>query len=361
MSDLASFVRDVERRTVVPAFDEVRRRRRRDRVRRAAIVAAVAVVAVLAIALTIVAIGEEHNSRLLSASQVPGLTSVAVPGWTAEQVIGHPDAFVIAQVESRTDRRTVITSWKRCIVPSPDHDCRGREAMAVVDGAGHRLAVLGAITGSSMQPTTTNQGLLREVDDGVWYWAHQDPGPYLLSPSMRRPVQLTVMDHPVRPRYGIPVIECADREGLCTLDIHRKTLERLAVPDLPGMRWTIPTVTGCGLWGIVGAGSDLRLVLQQLDSSFATADIPADSVPLSLAEGGTNCEVAYYQVMSASEAQLVVSLDEGRSWQVHRARAPQLDGAIDHEPHLRVLLPPRWAAMAPMSSIFGLPGHLLPL
>jgi hypothetical protein len=360
MADLTSFARDTERFVVVPAFDRVLRRRRRGRVRRAAIAAAAAMVALLGIALSVAGLGQ-RTAGSGPPSPAPRLTSVAVPDWSAEQVVGHPDAFVIAQVESRTDRRTVLTSWKRCTVASPDHDCLGREAMAVVDGAGHRLLVLGAVSGPSTQPKTRNPGLLREVDDAVWYWAHQDPGPYLLSASMRHPVQLTVMDHPVRPRYGVPAIECADREGLCTLDVDANTLERLAVPDLPGMRWAIPNATGCGLWGTAGAGSDLRLVIQQRDGSFAMADIPDDSVPMSPAEGGNNCEVAYYQTVSASVAQMVVSLDEGTTWQVRRARSPQLDGAIENEPRLRVLLPPRWAAMPTTKSVYGLPGELEPL
>lgn len=360
MSDLTSFARETESRVSTPAFETLVARHHRDRRRRAVVASAAAVVAVLAVALAVSALGHGSRSRLPSAP-APVLTSVSVPGWSADQIVGHPDAFVVGQLESRIDRSTVLTRWKRCVAPAADHDCLGREALAVVDGTDHRLLVLGAVTGSSNQPSLGGPGLLREVGDGVWYWAHRDPGPYLLSPIMRQPVQLIVMDHAVPPRFGTPAIECADGVGLCTLDVNARTLERLALPNLDGIRWAVPTTRGCGLWGLAGAGGDLRLVLQQRDGSFATADLRDDAPMTSLAEGGPGCEVAVYQGTSDTQTQLVVSLDEGATWQVRRSPLPQVSGLIEQEPRLRVLLPPRWAALPETTSGFGLPGPLTPL
>ncbi len=178
---------------------------------------------------------------------------------------------------------------------------------------------------------------------------------------MRQPIALTVMNHPTPPRYGTPAIECADRVGLCTLDVNARTLERLALPDLRGIRWAVPTSRGCGVWGLAGGGRDLRLVIQQRDGSFATAGLSQHANMTSLAEGGTGCEVAIYQGMSNEQAQVVVTLDNGAKWQVHRAPLPQVAGLVETVPRMRVLLPPRWAALPTITSSLGLPGPLTPL
>lgn len=360
MSDLTSFARETESRVRMPAFETLLARHHRERRRHALLASAAAVAAVLAVALAVAALGHGPASRVPSAP-APVLTSVAVPGWSAEQIVGHPDAFVLLQLESRSDPSIVLTKWKRCVVPVADHDCLGREAMAVVDGTGHQLLVLGAVTGSGNQPSQGDSGLLREVGDGVWFWAHRQPGPYLLSPVMRQPVQLIITGDPVPPRYGTPAIECADGVGLCTLDVNARTLERLALPDLGGIRWAVPTARGCGLWGLAGAGNDLRLVIQQRDGSFATASLSQHASMTSLAEGGTSCEVAVYQGMPNEQTQVVVTLDNGATWQVHRAPLPQVAGLVETVPHLRVLLPPRWAALPAITSSLGLPGPLTPL
>jgi hypothetical protein len=360
MSELTTFARDTERRVEQPSFETLVWRQRRARRRRAAWVSAAAVAAVLALALAVSGLGRLGAQRLPSAP-TPQLTSVAVPDWSADEVVGHPDAFVAAQLESRVDRRTVLTVWKRCVAPRADHDCLGREAIAVVDGTDHRLLVLGAVTGSSNQPSLGAPGLYREVGDGIWYWAHTGPGPYLLSATMHQQVPLTVMDRPATKPYGTPAVECADGVGLCSLDVNARTLERLAVPTLDGVRWATPTTKGCGIWGVAGAGGDVRLVIQQRDGSYASADLPDDSTPMSLAEGGPECEVAYYQGSSASETQLAVSLDQGRTWQARRAALPQLSGLIEEKPRLRVLIPPRWAALPEVARPAGLPGPLKPL
>jgi hypothetical protein len=142
--------------------------------------------------------------------------------------------------------------WKRCTQPRADHDCFGREAIAVVDGADNRFVTLGAVTGSRQQPSLGDDGLLREVGDGLWYWAHLNPGPYLVSATMSQPVQVSVMDGPVAHSFGVPSIECPDQVGLCTLEENARTLGRLAVPDVPDTRWATPTAEGCGLWGLAG-------------------------------------------------------------------------------------------------------------
>ncbi len=152
MSDLRSFARDTERQVRMPAFDTLVARHRRKRRRRALAGSAAAAAAVLAVALAFVALGHGPASRVPS-RPAPVLTSVAVPAWGADQIVGHPDAFVVEQLKSRSDRSIVLSRWKRRIQPTADHDCLGREAFAVVDGAGHRLIVLGAVTGSSDQPS----------------------------------------------------------------------------------------------------------------------------------------------------------------------------------------------------------------
>ncbi len=367
MSDLTSFARDTERRLSPPDFASLTARHRRAH-RRRALVASTAVMAAV-IAVTVVAgLGRDAASRTPSAP-VPAVSSATVPDWGAAEVVGHPDAFVTAQFESRADRRIVLTVWKRCVVARSDHDCLGREAIAVVDGLDHRFLVLGGVTRSSAQPSVGTPGLFREVADGVWYWAHQDPGPYLVSTTMHQPVRLTVMDRPVAPRFGASAVECADGVGLCSLDVNARTLERLALPEAAPTRWATPVERGCGIWGLAGAGSDLRLVIQQRDGSFASADLPDDSLATSLAEGGGACEVAYYQSTHAAgvaaRTRLVVSLDQGATWQERRAPHPADVGLVEARPRLRVLIPPGWASLpqsrAASATSSALPARLVPL
>lgn len=362
MSDLTSFARDTEQRVEQPGYEQIVARYRRQRRRHVVLVSAAAVIAVLAVALAAGGIGR-HTAQRLPSAPTPQLTSVAVPEWTADQIVGHPDAFVASQLESRADRRTVLTVWKRCEVPTADHDCLGREAIAVVDGTDHRFLVLGAVTGSSSQPGLRDPGVFREVGDGVWYWAHRDPGPYLLSSTMHQPVQLTVMDGPVPPRFGTPTVECADGVGLCTLDVNARTLQRLALPEVDGVRWAVPTSKGCGIWGLAAAGEDRRLVIQQPDGSFATSQLPQTSRGISMAEGGASCEVAVYQDASDMVTEIVVSLDDGATWQVRGPVLPpsHQDGLIEERPRLRVLLMPRWAALPTIRGTYPLPGPLTPL
>lgn len=359
MSDLTSFARETERRVLAPTFESIVARHERERRRRALITYAAGLATVVALALGALALGRSANRVPATPEPVP--TSVTVPAWSAEQVIGHPDAFVVTQLESKADRRIVLTVWKRCVVPRPDHDCLGPEAIAVVDGTDDRFLTLGPVTGSSAQPSLGSDGLFREVADGTWYWAHVDPGPYLLSPLMHGPLQLTVRDRPVAPDFGTSAVECADGAGLCALDVNARTLQRLALPGGDGVRWATPVAKGCGSWGLVGAGGDLRLVVQQPDGSFATADLPDDSAPTSIAEGGPACEVAYYEDVTSSLTELVVSLDQGASWQVRRATPPGPAGLIEQRPRLRVLIPPRWAALPEVPHPSGLPGRLRPL
>lgn len=228
-------------------------------------------------------------------------------------------------------------------------------------GAGHRLTTLGAVTGSTEQPSLGDGGLLREIGAGQWYWAHRSPGPYLLAATTAGPVRLTVVDRPGRRGFGLPGIECADRVGLCTLDVHPRTLERVALPDVPDTRWATPTTAGCGLWGLAGAGGDLRLIIQQRDGSFASADIPEDRAATGMAEGGPHCEIAYYQGIADNRDQLVVSLDQGRTWQIRQTPLPQEAGYLEQQPRLRELLPPRWRHLPAMAHPLGPPGSLHPL
>ena len=362
MSELTSFARDTERRVEQPSFETLMWRQRRARRRRAAWVSAAAVAAVLALALAVSGLGRLGAQRLPSAP-TPQLTSVAVPDWSADEVVGHPDAFVAAQLASRVDRRTVLTVWKRCVAPRADHDCLGREAFAVVDGTDHRLLALGAVTGSSNQPSLGAPGMYREVGDGLWYWAHTGPGPYLLSATMHQPVALTVMDRPVAVPYGTPTVECAEGEGLCALDANARTLQRVSLPAVDAVRWATPNARGCGIWGLAGAGDDLRLVVQQRNGSFSTARLPGTGHGTTMAEGGAGCETAVFQSRSDMVVELLVSLDEGATWQVRGPIAPpqHLEGLIEEQPRLRVLLPPRWSALPSTRSIFPMPDPLTPL
>jgi hypothetical protein len=360
MSDLRNFARDTERSLDQPPFEVMIAGRRRAHRRRAAVTAAAAVAAVLALALAVTGLTQLHQKQIPARPAPPQLL---VPDWTAHQIVGHPDAFVVKQLQSRTDPRTVLTVWKRCPTrPQPNHDdCLGREAIAVADGAGHRLVTLAAVTDTSQLPTPGGDGLLREVGDGLWYWAHQDPGPYLVSATMRTPVHLTVLDSPTPHAYGVPGVECANQEGLCTLDLNARTLERLTIPDLPDTRWAIPTAQGCGLWGLVGVGVQTRLVIQQRDGTFATADLPHAPHGVAMAEGGPNCEVAYYQTLVPDQNQLVVSLDQGRTWQVRQSPLPQVAGYYEHQPRDRFLIPPHWADLPPTPRPLEPPGALHPL
>lgn len=360
MSDLSDFVRETERSIDPPPFEVMITTQRRARRRRVAIAltAAVAAVAaaVLAVALALTGL-DDLGRKEIPARPAP---KPLVPAWTADQIVGNAKGFVVKQLDSHNQQGTTLTVWKRCADPGPHNDCLGREAIVVADRSGHRLVTLGAVTGSSQQPTPGGGGLLREVSAGLWYWAQQDPGPYLLSAAMSRPVHLRVLDRAVTQGFGVPSIECADQVGLCTLDPSAQTLTRLAIPDLPDTRWATPTRQGCGLWGLVGVGGNPRLVIQQRDGSFATADVPAEPNSTTMAEGGPNCEVAYYQSIGADSDQLVVSLDQGRTWQIRQTPPPQAGGYYEHQPRDRFLIPPHWAALPPMAHPLKAPGPLAP-
>jgi hypothetical protein len=361
VSDLSNFVRETERSVDPPPFEKMIASRRQGRRHRTtvAITAAVAVAAaaVLAAVLAIAGLGRLQQQEVPARPAPP----LPVPAWTADQIVGNANGFIVKQLDSRTRPGTTLTVWKRCTNPGPHHDCLGREAIAVADGAGHRLLTLAAVTGPSQQPTPEGSGLLREVGAGLWYWAHQDPGPDLLSATMSRPVRLAVLDHPTAPRFGTPGIECADQEGVCTLDMTRQTLQRLAVPAVPDTRWALPTAPGCGLWGLAGVGGDLRLVIQQRDGSFAAADIPAPPNGTSMAEGGSSCEVAFYQSVTPDTNQLLVSLDEGKTWQIRQSPLPQVAGYYEHQPRDRFLLPPHWTDLRPPAHPVQPPAPLHPL
>ena len=272
MSDLRSFARDTERSVDQLPFDVMIAGQRRARRRRALVAVAAAVAAVLALTLALAGLSQLRRPQIPS-ERAPKPAPSLDTGWSADDIIGHPSAAIVKQLGSRTDPRTLLTVWKRCLKPTHDNDCLGQEAIAVVDGSGHRLVTLGAVTDSLSQPSRTGDGLLREVGDGLWYWAHEQPGPYLLSATMTTPVPLTVMNTPVTHNYGVSSIECADQVGLCSLNVGAHTLERLAVPDLPDTRWATPTAQGCGLWGLSGVGTRTRLVIQQRDGSFASTSL----------------------------------------------------------------------------------------
>ncbi|GAA2503778.1 hypothetical protein [Terrabacter carboxydivorans] len=360
MSDLRSFARETERSLTQPPFELMIAIRRRVHRRRAAVTVAAAVAAVLALVLAVAGLSQLGH-KPIPARPAPHLTTPDLPSWTADEIVGNADAFILAQSQSRTQPGTVLTVWKRCTRAVPDHDCLGREAIAVVDRAGHRFVTLTAVTDSSQHPSPGGDGLFREVGDGRWYWAHQNPGPYLVSATMGVPVQLTVLDRPFTRSFGVPTVECADQVGVCTLNEGARTLERLLVPDVPDTRWAIPTAKGCGLWGLAGVGAHLRLIIQQRDGTFAGADLPDTPMSVSLAEGGSNCEVAYYHGVVLGRNQLVVSLDQGRTWQIREARLPQEAGYVEQQPRLRVLIPPHWQALPPMSHALPPPGALHPL
>jgi hypothetical protein len=356
VSDLRSFARDTERSIHQPPFEAMIAARRRAQRRRAAVTIGAAVAAVLALALALAGLTQLHHEQI-PARPAPQLL---VPEWKADQIVGHPSAFVVTRLQSLSHAGTVLTVWKRCTHPRPDHDCLGREAITVEDRAGHRFATVAAVTGPSQQLAATGDGLLREVDHGLWYWAHTNPGPYLLSATMSQPVQLTV-GGPATRRFGAPSIECPDQVGVCTLDVSGRTVQRLAVPDVPDTHWAIPTPIGCGLWGLAGVGSKLSLVIQQRDGTFATTDLPDNPIGASMAEGGTNCEVAYYQGIALGQPQVVVSLDRGKTWQTREARVPQEAGLVEQQPRVRVLIPPQWQSLPRVLHPVPLPGPLHPL
>jgi hypothetical protein len=353
--DLAALARDTERFLDQPPFDDMIAARRRGRRRGRLRASGAAVAALLAVALLVAGPGG------LGGAPGPAASVSELPEWTADEIAGHPDAFVVRQLSSHTYPPRVLRVWKRCASPDADHDCFGREAISVTDDDGHRLAALGAVTGSSEQPDLGDDGLFRQVEDGVWYWAHRNPGPYLLSATMDRPVELTFRDRAVRHAFGVPGIECPDRVGACTLDTAARTIERLARPAVPDSRWSTPTPAGCGLWALAGAGGNLRLVIQQRDGSFATADIPDDDVAAWMAVGGSDCEVGYYQAVTEDRYQLVVSLDQGRTWAIRQAPAPEVAGLVEEQPRPRTLVPPRWQTLPGVRHLLAPPGPLQPL
>ncbi|MGO4600023.1 hypothetical protein [Terrabacter sp. 2RAF25] len=361
MSDLRSFARETERSIDQPPFEVMIATQRRARRRRAAVAVAAAVAAVLALTLAVAGLNQLRRPQIPSVPAPRPTLDLRVPNWTADQIVGFPAASIVKQFQARTDSRTMLTVWKRCPTPTHDNDCLGREAIAVMDGSGHRLVTLGAVTDAPAQPSGAGDGLLREVGNGLWYWAHENPGPYLLSATMSRPVLLTVVNGPATPNYGVSSIECADQVSLCSLNVAAGTLQRLAVPNVPDTRWATPTAQGCGLWGLAGVGTRPRLVIQQRDASFAVTDLPGDPNSTTMAEGGPNCEVAFYQSVTEHSDQLVVTLDQGRTWQIRQSPLPQVAGYYEHQPRDRFLIPPDWSKLPPMTHPLTPPGPLKPL
>jgi hypothetical protein len=80
-----------------------------------------------------------------------------------------------------------------------------------------------------------------------------------------------------------------------------------------------------------------------------------------MAEGGRNCEIAYYQSVAENKEQLVVSLDQGHTWKIRQTPAPQVAGYYEHQPRDRFLIPPQWADLPPMAGPLNPPGALRPL
>ena len=80
-----------------------------------------------------------------------------------------------------------------------------------------------------------------------------------------------------------------------------------------------------------------------------------------MAEGGPNCEVAYYQSLVSDKSQLVVSIDQGKTWQIRQSPLPQVAGYYEHQPRDRFLIPPHWADLPPTAHPLELPDALRPL
>ena len=357
MSDLHNFVRDTEFSVEQPRFELMIATRRGARRRRAAVTVAAAVAAVLSLALAVAGLGQLGHRQVPSGSAA----QLLVPDWTADQMSGTPTRS--SSTRSRRAPTRAPSSQCGSAAPNP---ARTMTASAARPSPSWTVpttvsVTLGAVTGSRQQPSLGDGGLLREVGDGLWYWAHLNPGPYLVSATMSQPAHVTVMGGPVAHSFGVPSIECPDQVGLCTLDENARTLGRLAIPDVPDTRWATPTAQGCGLWGLAGVSGNLRLIIQQRDGSFASADIADDSAAAAMAEGGPNCEIAYYQAIVGDRYQLVVSLDQGKTWQLRQTSMPQVAGHAERQPRLRSLIPPRWTLLPPMPHPLPPPRGLRPL
>ena len=104
MADLHSFVRDTEFSVEQPRFEVMIPTRRGARRRRAAVTVAAAVAAVLSLALAVAGLGQLGHRQVPSGSA----PQLLVPDWTAEEIVGHADAFVLDQVASRSDSQALI-------------------------------------------------------------------------------------------------------------------------------------------------------------------------------------------------------------------------------------------------------------
>jgi hypothetical protein len=86
-----------------------------------------------------------------------------------------------------------------------------------------------------------------------------------------------------------------------------------------------------------------------------------DRAATEMAEGGPDCEVAYYQSIAENKVQLVISRDQGRTWQIRQTPMPQVAGYLEQRPRLRELIPPRWRQLPAMPHPLAAPGPLHPL
>ena len=321
-----------ERPSLAGSLSRARRAHRAALVRRTGVYAAGAVVAVAAVfAATAISPWAPPSAQPAASSTpsptrsspplIPTTDPASTPTPTAEPwpptspagVIGHPygrKAYVVESPQAANHRAVV---WERChgATDALTRTCDTGEfarAAEVVDGTGHRQTLM-LEEGALVRPAFDgNFAITTSGSDAV----------QLVSPTMKAPRKLAVRTGG-RPTPGQRFMECAS--GPCLVDLHGT----VTLLDLPGgAQWDTNTTSGwVGFQGVDAAAGSARVFIQQRDQTFATVDVtmnvPTQEGEMPFASAWPDGSVALVASTASGFAQVAVSTDRGRTWQVRWA------------------------------------------
>ena len=330
-----------ERPTLSASLDRARAARRREQARVIGWgTAAVAVGVALAVSVpqlvpwastTSAPVAPSSSASKSSPPLIPSTTSStpATEAWppTVAAIIGHPSSAVAYTVVSSDTPGTKATVWQRCRYRTAGDSelCEMGEnsalAVEVVDSAGHRMARL-----------LEAEHLVRPAPKGAFAIVPMWGGDHfeLISATSAKPFTLAA---PVKPRPGQLFRECD--AGPCILDL-RGTVTPIDLPSSgPGsVYWQSDTSSGWLGW-TDGAMGSTTVYVQQSDGSFGSVEISLRPPSLSkdMYVNGSISSDGAVMITAGNQlgfAQVAVSTDRGRTWQVRWANAgPFAPGDID--------------------------------
>jgi hypothetical protein len=333
-----------ERPTLAASLERARAARRKELVRGAGLgAAAVAVGVALAVAVPQLVSTASPTSPPAAApssssrSSPPLIHSATTPrsspsteDWPPpiEGVIGHPSSTIAYTVVSSDTPSHKATVWQRCRYQqsSDSQSCEMPEnrlhAVEVVDGMGHRTTQL---LGQELIVRPAAKGAFAIVP--MWGGSSFE----LISPTMEaKPFTIAA---PVKPAAGQVFIECD--EGPCLVDLRGVvTPLDLPVEAVGRVQWHWDTSQGWIGW-TDGEVMGTTVYIQQSDGSFGSVamTVPLASVSSQVFFNGRPGRGGAVVVSAGNNdgfAQVAVSTDRGRTWQIRWAgTSPYEPGSID--------------------------------